>query len=360
MKKPKHLKYGDIVGLINPAGMLPERFKNQLAYTKQYLENIGFVVRDFIVYADWKDPVRRAGAFVDAFTDESVSAIFPICGGELIYEMISHIDFSEFAKYPPKIICGSSELSALVVSVSEFGDVVSFFGPHLNFLNGKSSKRENHFSVESFWNMLMWKRQGKKSLNRHEAYNFFTAPRDDRNTTILRNIYFSSERIREKKYKDNFYITLLEDSSITGTLLISSIDSLLKLVSLGEGKVDFSGKILILDSLDQSFDSVFSSLVRLSSETNVQDAHGIVFSCVSERTDRIKKNFPEFSNQKEIFLFLKKCSALFKDNIPFLYGLPIGHCAYKLTVPMGISATIETSSGVIILNESPFSNLEKK
>jgi len=360
MKKPKYLKYGDIVGLVNPAGMLPERFKNQLVYTKQYLENAGFVVKDFIVYDDWKDPGHRAGAFIDAFSDESVSAIFPICGSELIYKMISHIDFSEFAKYSPKIICGSSELSALVVSVSEFGNMVSFFGPHLNFLNEKSSKRENHFSVGSFWNMLMWKQQGKKSLNRHEAHNFFTAPRDYGVNAVLRNIYFSSDRIREKKYKDNSYITLLENSSITGTLLISSIDSLLKLVSLGEGKIDFSGKILILDSLDQSFDSVFSSLVKLNNTTNVQDAHGIIFGCVSERTDRIKKDFPEFSDQKEIFSFLKKCSALFKDNIPFLYGLPIGHCAYKLTVPMGISVTIETSSGVIILNEPPFSDLEKK
>lgn len=176
LKIPRPLQHGDGVALVNPAGILPERFKNQHGYVKTHLEELGFLVKNFVIESGWEDAQRRSEMLLAAFIDPQVQAILPLCGGARIYDIFPLIDYDVLASHP-KIICGSSELSALVVMIAEKADMVTFFGPHLNFLNPKASKLENRFTVRSFWNMLQWDWHGRNSLNKNEAYHFFAIPR---------------------------------------------------------------------------------------------------------------------------------------------------------------------------------------
>lgn len=155
------LRRGDGIALVNPAGVLPARFAKQHAYIKEYLHQLGFRVKDFVVTQDWEEPRRRCDTLMRAFLDPDIAAVLPICGGGRVFDILPHLDYATLANHP-KIICGSSDLSALVIALSEKADMVTFFGPHLNFLNPKASKPENRFTVRSFWNMLRWDWHGKK------------------------------------------------------------------------------------------------------------------------------------------------------------------------------------------------------
>ena len=65
----------------------------------------------------------------------------------------------------------------------------------------------------------------------------------------------------------------------------------------------------------------------------------------------------ELFDPVEIQKFVLKVRQLLKDNVPVVYGFPMGHAKYKLTIPMGIQAELDIETGDIILKESPFSNI---
>lgn len=346
------LRYGDGVALVNPAGVLPERFKNQHGFVKVHLAELGFTVRDYVLESDWEDPRARSEALRAAFTDSQVKAILPLCGGVRIYEILSLIDYSEIARHP-KIICGSSELSALVVAIAEKTGMTTFFGPHLNFLNPKASKQENRFTVRSFWNMLQWDWHGRNGLNKNEAYHFFAAPRNSTLPVIIRNIYRDPKLIVDERYRDNFYCASHPNRNVTGKLLISSLPTLVMLCEEGL-RIDTESRIVMLDSLDMPMGTVIELLRRFSVHCDLTRVAALVFSSLTERTDRKSLLYPELRNPDCVRGFLQVVSGLFGKEIPLFYGFPVGHCAYKLTLPIGISASIVAETGDLLLMESPY------
>jgi muramoyltetrapeptide carboxypeptidase LdcA involved in peptidoglycan recycling len=253
----------------------------------------------------------------------------------------------------PKIICGSSELSALVVTITERADVVTFFGPHLNFLNPKASKLENRFTVRSFWNMLQWDWHGRNGLSKNEAYHFFAAPRKPTLPVTIRNIYRDPTHIMNDSYRDNFYHTLSSGQSVTGKLLIGSLAVLVKLCEEGLCP-DVTDKIVMLDSLDMSLEKVAELLRLFNTHCNLSRAAAVVFSSLSERTDRADLLYPELRDSNRVRDFLREVSILLGGGLSLFHGFPVGHCAYKLTLPIGITASIVVGSGDLLLTESPY------
>ena len=346
------LQLGDGIALVNPAGVLPERFKNQHRYVKAHLKELGFLVKDFVIESGWEDAQRRSEMLMAAFTDPQVRAILPLCGGAKIYDVLPLINYDVLASHP-KIICGSSELSILVMTIAEKADMITFFGPHLNFLNPKASKLENRFTVRSFWNMLQWDWHGRNGLSRNEAYHFFAVPREQISPVTIRNIYRDPTRIVNVRYRDNFYYTTNPEQSVIGKLLIGSLEALVRLCEEGLAP-DITGKIVMLDSLDMSLATVAKLFQRFNVHCNLSRAEAIVFSSLTERTDRDSLLYPELRDQDQVKNFLREISELLGGKPPLFHGFPVGHCAYKLTLPIGITASIIAETGDLLLMESPY------
>jgi len=351
LKIPHPLKFKDLVALVNPAGALPERFKNQHRYVKTHLEELGFTVKDLVIEKDWENAQRRSEILMAAFTDSQVKAVLPLCGGVRIYDILSLIDYEMLDRHP-KIICGSSELSALMVTIAEKADMVTFLGPHLNFLNPKASKLENKFTIRSFWNMLQWDWHGKNSLSNNESYHFFTAPRKPVLPVIIRNIYRDLKLITNDRYKDNFYYTT-SDKDVTGRLLIGSLAAIVRLCEEGLSP-NVTNKIIMLDSLDMSFETVIELVRHFNTHCDLSNAAAIVFSSLAERTDRKNLLYPELQEPDRIKSFLGEISEIIGKTLPLFHGFPVGHCAYKLTLPIGITASIIAETGDLLLTESPY------
>ena len=346
------LQKGDDIALVNPAGVLPERFRKQHEYVVEYLNSLGFSVNDYVIESGWEIPMKRSEALLAAFADSQIKAILPLCGGARIYDILPLLDYRIIAANP-KIICGFSELSALMVAIAEHADLVTFVGPHLNFLNSKASNRENLFTLRSFWNMLQWDWHGKNGLNKNESYHFFAAPRTPALPIRVRNIYREPSRIKKPSWRDNFYIPLNPDQEISGETLIGSLVALVRLCWIGMAPT-LAGKIVFLDTLDMSFETIKDLLQQLNFYCDLKRTAGIVFSSFSERTDRKDAMFPELHSKDLVWNFLQEISDFLGGKQEIFYGFPLGHCAYKLTLPVGLRATFIGNEGELRLQESPY------
>lgn len=351
-KIPRPLHKGDGVALVNPAGVLPERFRKQHEYVVEYLKTLDFSVKDYVIESGWENPTKRSEALVAAFADSQVKAVLPLCGGARIYDILPLLDYRVIAANP-KIICGFSELSALMLAITERAGIITFVGPHLNFLNPKASNQENWFTLRSFWNMLQWDWHGRNGLNRNEAHHFFAAPRTPTLPVRIRNIYRDPDKIKKLHWRDNAYLSLDTGMETTGEVFIGSLAALVRLCWIGMAP-SVAGKVIFLDTLDMSFNDIKDLFQRFNSYCHLERAAGIVFSSFGERTDRKDIVFPELRSKQRIRDFLREASDLLGGKREIFRGFPLGHCAYKLTLPVGLKATFVGNGGELLLHDTPY------
>lgn len=201
--------------------------------------------------------------------------------------------------------------------------------------------------------MLQWDWHGRNSLNKNEAYHFFAAPRKPTLPVTIRNIYRDPTRIANDRYRDNFYYAHDLYQDITGKLLIGSLAALVRLCEEGLNP-DVKDKIVMLDSLDMSLGAVFELFQRFNAYCDLSRVAAIVFSSLAERTDRVNLLYPELRDPDRIKRLLRELSELLKGEPALFHGFPVGHCAYKLTLPIGITASIIVETGDLLLEESPY------
>lgn len=345
--KPRSLSQGDTVALISPANALPDRFKKQEEYSISYLQKMGYKVKNYINHTDANNPFVRANTLMDAYNDKDVKALFPICGGEKVHEILDLIDY-DFISANPKIICGYSFIGPLLLSISERAKSTTFFGPHMNFINDRSTNRELLYTVAAFWNILSWSDVEKTGLSNYERTCLPKRTPDQR--LELTNIYKNPQKIKQSR-QDISYTTLNDTDTDEAIVYAQSLDSLM-LMGNYNIPLNLNGKLLLLDTLDDSFDYIKYKMNILNDKYPLNNVSGIIFASFNERTDKPQKEL-DLQNNQQIMNFLKTMSdSLHTDKL--YYGFPMGHCKYKLTIPIGIKAKFDYKSGSLIYSESPF------
>ena len=129
--KPKKLKAGDTIGLISLSGNREQPEKTERA--KNYFRNKGFNVvvsdnsdKSFRYHAGTDE--ERAKAFNDFIKDDNIDAVVCTRGGYGVLRIISRIDYKSAAKNP-KIICGYSDITILLLMLLKKSNLVTFHGP---------------------------------------------------------------------------------------------------------------------------------------------------------------------------------------------------------------------------------------
>jgi muramoyltetrapeptide carboxypeptidase LdcA involved in peptidoglycan recycling len=130
--KPKALKQGDKVATISlswgGAGEVPHRYQTG---KRQLEDNFGLTVvetKHALKSADWlyKNPKTRAEDLMEAFSDNSIKAIFSNIGGEDSIRILPFIDLSVIRKNP-KIFLGFSDSTITHLTCYKAG-LTSFYG----------------------------------------------------------------------------------------------------------------------------------------------------------------------------------------------------------------------------------------
>ncbi len=340
---PHKIVSGDTVALVNPAGPLPECFRNQEYYVIDYLRHLGLNVKNNIINENWQSPENRCHALIDAFCDDAVKAVFPICGGPAIYDILAKLDFDKINKHP-KIICGYSYISSLLTAISENSHIVTFHAPHLNFLNDRSSKREVQYNIVNFWRILSTIYTSFEGMSNYERA--MTIDKGSISPEIP-NIYAKTEKLKKQR-QDNHYISLSSNDFVCGNISVISLPSLVLLQKIGLMQ-NLKGRLLFLDTIDTTLENVEHYLDLINKTSPLSEASAIIFSSICDRSNPI----PDTKKKIEIFKFLNQIKQKYDiDNL--FYGFPLGHCTYKLTIPIGINATLFSKNGSIRLTQSPF------
>ena len=79
---------------------------------------------------------KRVDEFMDMMNDPEIDFIFPPWGGELLIEMLEHVDFS---RIQPKWVLGYSDLSVLLLAMTLKTGIATAHGPNIVDLRGEKS-----------------------------------------------------------------------------------------------------------------------------------------------------------------------------------------------------------------------------
>ncbi|MGZ3929949.1 MAG: S66 peptidase family protein [Bacteroidia bacterium] len=302
--KPKRLSAGDTIAITSPAGAVWD--DKQVDAFSNILKNFGFKVvlgktlgEKHGYFAGTEE--LRLKELHDFFADPIIKGIFCMKGGWGCARLLDKIDYDLISKNP-KVLIGFSDITALLIAIFAKTGLVTFHGPVGN-------SGWNEFTSNSFKSVIM---NADKTI-----FPIGPAPEDKPVT--------------------------LNPGTATGLLVGGNLTVLSCII--GSGYLpDWKNKILFLEETKEEPYSIDRMLTQLKLAGVLDNISGFVFGkCVKCEAEEPDKAF------KFMEVLVQHIRPL---GIPAFYGAMIGHIENKLTVPLGIEATINAGTGIIQLNEA--------
>lgn len=152
--KPKKLQKGDTIGLLSASGNI--RDITAVENAAKYFQNLGY--KTIISETSYKKFRYMAGSDKERideihnfFLDKNINAIVCTRGGYGLLRIIPHLDYELIAKNP-KIICGYSDITALLLMIYKNTGMICFHGAMASGDLGQAEKSD--FTVNSFFKTL--------------------------------------------------------------------------------------------------------------------------------------------------------------------------------------------------------------
>jgi len=283
--KPKRLKTGDAVGIAAPASHFDhETFHQGIAV----LASMGFepVFDDGIFERNGSfsgTDAHRAGQINRFFADPDIDAVLCARGGYGALRILSLLDVDTIRKNPKSLI-GFSDVTALHAAISTACGLVTFHGPTVTTL-AKATAAARH----SFYS----------ALTSDDA--LVIRPRNGR---------------------------VLYPGAASGPVAGGNLTTLCHLVGT-PFQPDFSGHIVLLEDIGEAPYRIDRMLTHMK-----------LAGCFAGISGILLGNFRRCGKREEIEAI---CADVFNAcTIPILAGFTIGHQRGNLTIPLGISATLDT------------------
>lgn len=305
--KPKMLSEGNVIGMPSPGFLID----NREAYGEiiSTIEKLGFKVklgknaRNRFGYFAGTDK-QRAEDINTLFSDPEVDAIIPFRGGWGTNRILDLLDFS-LIKSNPKALIGFSDITSLLLAIYAKTGMVTFHGPV-----GKSEW--NDFTVSSFKNVLM-QRNPAQLINPPKSSGFGPS----RFHTIT-------------------------SGKCKGKLIGGSLSILTSM--LGSSYIpEWGNAILFVEDVGESIYRIDRMLTQLKLNGILDSINGFIFG---RCTDCTKGYEYGFTLEQILDQHIKEL------GIPAFYGSMIGHIDHMFTVPIGITAEMDSETGTIKFLES--------
>lgn len=309
--KPKRLSIGSTIGLISPAGFISEK---QLEESVNNLEGLGFkvVYSDKILsrygYLGGEDEIRAEEVNL-MFKRDDVDGIFCTRGGYGCARILSMLDYESIRKNP-KVLIGYSDITSLLYAIFSQTGLVCFHGP-------VGISTFNDYSVEYFKRTLM---NPEKTL------------------TIKKAI--------EENIDDEYTSYPIITGKAEGKLVGGNLSIVASMVGT-KYDIPSEGKIIFLEEIGEEPYRVDRMLMQMKLAGKFDGAKGIAMGVF--KNSRSKKNDEEpitsFTLKEVLFDILGSL------KIPIIYGLSFGHISNKFTLPVGISAELDTLNQTVTFLE---------
>lgn len=294
---PHKLKNGDEIRVIAPSRSLAIIYKDVYEKALAYLTNAGYKVTfsknaweldDFSKSSSVKSRVEDLHA---AFADKNVKAILTCIGGFNVNQILSHIDY-DLIKTNPKILCGYSDITALLCAVYAKTGLTTYHGPHFSTF-GFEAQRE--YTTESF------------NLCTESASPFAVTP------------------------SQNHSYSVIQEGECEGALIGGNLCTL-NLLQGTEFMPSLEDKILFLEDdnlvgkyFPMEFDRNLQSLLHCKGAEKIK---GIIFGKFQEGSEIDESAIKKIIKGKV------------NSHIPVVFGVDFGHVLPITTLPIGGTAKL--------------------
>lgn len=302
--KPPALKAGDTVAIISPAGAIWD--DKQVEIFSVILKTFGFKIvygktlKEKFGYFAGTDELR-ANELNEFFADKSIKGIFCMKGGWGCARILDKIGYNIIQKNP-KVIIGFSDITALLLAITAKTGLVTFHGPVGN-------SGWNDFTKSVFMNVAMTPKVCTMPVNPLTEEKPFTI--------------FKGKASGEL---------------VGGNLTVLS-------AMIGSNYLpDWKNKILFLEEAKEEPYSIDRMLTQLKLSGVLDSIAGFVFGKCAKC--EAEEPLHAFTFHEVILQHIQPL------GIPAFYGAMIGHIENKLTLPLGIKATIDADKGSIELIEN--------
>ncbi len=300
--KPNRLRKGSKVGVVTPASAVS---RSAFEKTLENLAQIGFEV----VYSD---NVRVRRGFLSGtdkqrvqdlhqmFTDSSVEGIICARGGYGSARLLPQLDF-DLISQNPKALIGYSDITALHQAIYANTGLVTFHGPV-----GAST------------------------------FNDFT--RD-----YFEDVLFKGKKLKIKPDE----VEVIVPGIAEGKLIGGNLSLLASLIGT-PFQTPFANHILFIEEIGESVYRIDRMLTQIKQSGVLQGISGIVLGYFTDcDISPDESGYENSIGLREVFY------DQFKDlNVPVVSGFPFGHEEHNITLPVGISASLDSSKGKLSLLES--------
>ena len=292
--KPKRLIPGDVIGIAAPAGPFD---RDEFDRGIEAIKSLGFDVclpqrlqqaQGFLAASD----NHRVGILMDLFGNPEVDAIICARGGYGSIRILERLDYEVLRAYP-KVFIGFSDISALHTAIFKLTGLVVFHGPMVTSL-GKS---------------------GPRTLDSLMAAVTSDAPLEVRPSNTNK-IY---------------------PGKASGEVVGGNLATLCHLLGTPYAPV-YKDCILLLEDTTEAPYKIDRMLFQMKMAGCFEGMAGLVLG-----------SFQDCGNYQEICDIVGE---IFEEmQVPVLAGFEIGHGSENVTIPLGISATLDTERGSLNYRE---------
>jgi muramoyltetrapeptide carboxypeptidase len=314
LARPRALRAGDAVALVTPATEVPdperlalaERTVRHLGLRVKRMKNVG---RRFGTYAE---SVRaRLDDLHEAFRDAEVRAVLAVRGGYGSPHLLDRVDY-DLVRRHPKIFVGYSDITALHLAIHRHARLVTFHGP-------VALSRFTGYTLSHFRRALFETRPLGRLTN---------PPGDD-------------------ELRPAHPLRTVRPGTARGALVGGNLS--LVCATLGTPyEIDTRGRILFLEEIGEQPYQIDRMLTQLRLAGKLDAAAGVVWGECDDCGPR------RFEPAAVLPFTLGEVidNILGALKVPVLSGLTIGHTADQLTLPLGVSATLDAAAGVLEITEA--------
>ncbi|MFH1505289.1 MAG: LD-carboxypeptidase [Candidatus Omnitrophota bacterium] len=302
MIKPKRIGIGDTIGIVAPASAFDiEKFHQGV----KVFEALGYKVKyeQEIFDKEWAMPghdEQHGAQFNRMFADKEVKAIFCAEAGYGSIGILSYLD-KRIIRKNPKIFVGYSDITTILLYLQKLANMVVFHGP---FVSGEIHERTHPLTIEYLFKL------------------------------------FKAEPLGELRFPQ---LIAFKSGKATGRIVGGNMSLIVE--SIGKPyKIRTANSILFLEDVGEDLNTIKKYFSHLKYSGKFRKVKGILLGRMvdSSGKDHDLRNIIE---------------KIFKNyDIPILYGFPSGHKRLSgelhVTLPLGVSATIDADELVLKINES--------
>ncbi|MBU6455366.1 MAG: LD-carboxypeptidase [Cyanobacteria bacterium REEB67] len=331
--KPRVLKKGDTVGIITPSS--PTFEPGTLQFSLDRLRKIGLnyklgpnLSKSYSSYAG--SDQARLDDFHTLWSDTDIKAILPLRGGAGAPRLLPGLDFKLIARYP-KILCGFSDITGLLIPIHQVTGLVTFHGPTLGLMY------ENAYTHSYYLKALM-------STAPIGAVGDPSDLLTGHGSDCLPDLGVDSAVEKEDWGFEYPARMVIAEGSARGRLTGGCLTLIRGLMGT-PWEIDCKDRIVFIEDVDEEPHTIDRMLSQLILAGKFDQAAGIVIGdCSGCRPGGSKRNVLSLNYSLETMLRER----LGQLAIPVVYGLKIGHTIDKVTLPLGVMATLTATTGGVV------------